>query len=231
MSPLDPKRIRALLFDLDGTLADTDDVIVDQLARRLRPIAFALPGRDPRRVARRLIMSGESPFNGLSAWLDRLYLDEVIGFVADRIPHRAPAVGNSHQRPIPGVRRLLESLEGRYPMAVVTTRSDRGAHTILQETDFLSFFPVVATARSTWRIKPHPAPVLWAAKQLKVPPEACLMIGDTVPDISAGRAARAQTVGVLCGFGRADELHRAGADVVLDTTADLERLLDRSIDI
>lgn len=221
-----PERIRALLFDLDGTLADTDDVIVDQLAKRLRPVAFALPNHDAHRMARRLIMSGESPFNQLSAWLDRLYLDEVIGFVADRIPTRASETGGGHQRPIPGVRRLLQSLDGRYPMAVVTTRSERAAHAILQQTDFRSFFPVVATARSTWRIKPHPAPVLWAARQLTVPPEDCLMIGDTTPDILAGRSAGAQTVGVLCGFGQAAELHRAGADAVIASTADLETLLD-----
>lgn len=230
MTALVPERIGALLFDLDGTLADTDDVIVDQLARRLRPIAFALPNRDARRTARRLIMSGESPFNQLSGWLDRLYLDSVIGFFADRLTLGTSVVGGGHQRPIPGVPELLRSLQGRYPMAVVTTRSERRAHAILQETDFQSFFPVVVTARSTWHIKPHPAPILWAARQLNIPPENCLMIGDTFPDILAGRAAGSQTVGVLCGFGQVDELQRAGADAVLASTADLEPLLNPQTD-
>jgi phosphoglycolate phosphatase len=56
-----------------------------------------------------------------------------------------------------------------------------------------------------------------------VDPEACLMIGDTTMDIRAGVSAGAQTVGVLCGFGQRDELKRAGADLILDTTSQLEQ--------
>jgi phosphoglycolate phosphatase-like HAD superfamily hydrolase len=63
-------------------------------------------------------------------------------------------------------------------------------------------------------------PERWAVK-----PEECLMIGDTTVDIYAGRAAGAQTVGVLCGFGEEKELRRAGADLILPTTTELERYL------
>ena len=60
-----------------------------------------------------------------------------------------------------------------------------------------------------------------------VPPAACLMIGDTTVDIRAAKAAGAQAVGVLCGFGELDELLRTGADLILNSTAELvEVLLD-----
>jgi len=58
-----------------------------------------------------------------------------------------------------------------------------------------------------------------------VPPENCLMVGDTTVDIRAGRAAGAQTVGVLCGFGYREELERAGADAILNSTGELANLL------
>jgi phosphoglycolate phosphatase-like HAD superfamily hydrolase len=58
-----------------------------------------------------------------------------------------------------------------------------------------------------------------------VDPGACLMIGDTSFDIRAGRAAGAQTVGVLCGFGQEAELHRQGADLILPTTPHLADIL------
>ena len=58
-----------------------------------------------------------------------------------------------------------------------------------------------------------------------VPPEGVLMVGDTSIDIRAGKAAGAQTVGVLCGFGQKAELRRAGADLILSTTPDLLPLL------
>jgi phosphoglycolate phosphatase-like HAD superfamily hydrolase len=51
------------------------------------------------------------------------------------------------------------------------------------------------------------------------------MVGDTVVDIHAGKRAGAQTVGVLCGFGTAGELQRAGADMILENTAELARIL------
>ena len=49
--PLDPSRIRAICFDVDGTLSDTDDLMVSRIARRLTPIRRLLPARDPRRIA------------------------------------------------------------------------------------------------------------------------------------------------------------------------------------
>ncbi len=60
-----------------------------------------------------------------------------------------------------------------------------------------------------------------------VQPANCLMIGDTTVDIRAGKAAGAQTVGVLCGFGEEPELRRLGADEILETTSELANLLLR----
>jgi phosphoglycolate phosphatase len=58
-----------------------------------------------------------------------------------------------------------------------------------------------------------------------VSPENCLMIGDTTVDIRAGRAAGAQTLGVLCGFGEEAELRAQGANEIIETTAKLAGLL------
>ncbi|MPN00756.1 Phosphoglycolate phosphatase [bioreactor metagenome] len=58
---------------------------------------------------------------------------------------------------------------------------------------------------------------------MQVPAQNCLMIGDTTVDILAGKAAGAQTVGVLCGFGEEGELRRAGADLIVK---DLKELFD-----
>ena len=60
---------------------------------------------------------------------------------------------------------------------------------------------------------------------MNVAPENCLMIGDTTVDIRAGRAAGAQTVGVLCGFGEEPELRKMGADVILKDTTKLMDIL------
>ncbi len=83
-----------------------------------------------------------------------------------------------------------------------------------------------------WWSRPIPAntpslsrPVIYAAEALGLEPEQCLMIGDTIVDIKAGKLAGAQTVAVLCGFGQRQELERVGANVILDSTAELDGFL------
>ena len=68
---LDASQVQALLFDIDGTLADSDDQAVDALARRLRWLRWA----DPQRVARRLVMALETPANAALRGLDVIGLD------------------------------------------------------------------------------------------------------------------------------------------------------------
>ena len=60
---------------------------------------------------------------------------------------------------------------------------------------------------------------------MNVQPDECLMIGDTTVDIRAAKAAGAQSVGVLCGFGEEKELRQAGADLILESTALLADVL------
>jgi phosphoglycolate phosphatase-like HAD superfamily hydrolase len=87
------------------------------------------------------------------------------------------------------------------------------------------YFQAVASGQTCRHTKPYPDPILWASKRIGVPPESCLMIGDTTVDMRAGKAAGAQTVGVLCGFGEEKELNRTGADLILKSTPELAPVL------
>ena len=73
--PLDLTRIRALCFDVDGTLRDTDDQYVDQLVRWMRPLRFMFRARDVHGFARRTVMALESPGTLLFSLPDRLGVD------------------------------------------------------------------------------------------------------------------------------------------------------------
>lgn len=217
---LDPGRIAAICFDVDGTLADTDDAWVLSIQRLLNPLTFVLRGTTTRRAARWLVMGAETPGNWAYQMLDRLHLDDdaarAMNFFArnQSAPYRRlPAVT--------GVADLLTRLREHYPLAVVSARGERATLRFLQEQNLLPLFSAVATAFTCKFTKPFPDPILWAAQQMGVPAERCLMVGDTTVDIRAGKAAGAQTAGVLCGFGSEAELRRAGADLILDTTAQL----------
>ncbi len=222
---LDARRVRAVLFDVDGTLADTDDDLTTRLARVLQPVAGLLPQSDARSFARRIVLMAEAPGNALFALADRLGLDDLAAPALDVLHWARGESRPSHFTIIPGVADGLHRLRPRYALAVVTARDRRSTHAFLGQFGLGSLFACVATARTCRRTKPDPAPVLWAAACLGVPPQACLMVGDTTVDIRAGKAAGTQTLGVLSGFGERLELERAGADLILDTSADLPGVL------
>ena len=219
--PLDRPRIRALCFDVDGTLCDTDDYYVARLSTWFRRLAFL---NEPDRTARRLVMWLENPGTFLMGLADRLTVDdELIGVI--NWLYRHSRIGGRRLDVVPGVPEMLDQLRNRFPMAVVSARDEPTTRLFLERAGLQNHFKAVITALSAPRTKPFPDPVLMAAQELGVAPSACLMIGDTTVDIRSGRAAGAQTVGVLCGFGERAELLRHGADLIVDSTADLSAVL------
>ncbi len=223
--PIHLSRIRAVCFDVDGTLSDTDDVLVARLARLLRPFRFLFRGRDVELVSRRTVMALEAPGNLVIGLPDRLGLDDELAGLVDWIARHSAGRPRSF-RLIRGVQEMLADLEGRYPLAVVSARDARTTRAFLEQFDLARHFRCIATAQTCRHTKPFPDPILWAARQMGVPADSCLMVGDTTVDIRAGVAAGAQTVGVLCGFGEEAELRGRGADVILHETAELAQVLE-----
>ncbi len=211
----------AVLFDLDGTLVDTDDQTVERLTRRLRRLAL----RDPQRAARRLVMAAETPLNALLTALDLVGLDRPLSRLTRQLCRWRGLSPGPHFRMIPGVSQLLERLRARYRLAIVTTRPRCDLEAFLAQHRLDGTFEVLVTSESTFRLKPHPAPIRRAVQALGLAPERCLMVGDTTVDIRSARRAGVWAVGVLCGFGERRELERAGAHTILPATADLAALL------
>ncbi len=213
--------VRAWFFDLDGTLMDTDDQAVDSMARRLRVLG---PARSAR-LARRLVMMSETPMNGIITMLDIVGLDTLLFRVQSWLqkePHPTFRI-------IEGVRPMLEALAAHAPLAVVSTRTLESAHAFLEQHALTDLFQLVVGQETTKRLKPHPEPILYAAAQLKVAVEACVMVGDTPMDVLSARRAGAWSVGVLCGFGEENELRRSGAHLVLPSTADLLSVVQENL--
>ncbi len=223
--PLDIARVQALCFDVDGTLHETDDQFVLKLARWLRPLRFLLPQRDPMPLARKLVMLTETPATFLYAGPDWLGLDDEMARLGDWLYRRGLGKSAQPYQLVAGVADMLAVLYNRYPLSVVTARGERSTLNFLEHFNIRQYFSAIATGQTCRHTKPHADPVLWAAEQMHVPAAHCLMIGDTTVDILAGKAAGAQTVGVLCGFGAQAELERCGADLVLNSTNQLTNVL------
>lgn len=217
-------RVKAILFDIDGTLADTDDVYVRRLARAMWPIRRLFREHNPTPFARRIVMLADVPANGFVTLIDRLGLDNLLSPIYNKIRELRGGFHPHSITLIPGSLATLLHLHQQYPLAIVTTRGSQSTKEFLDHCRLLGLFTAVASMRTCRRTKPHPDPVLWAADQLKVPPKNCLMVGDTTVDIRSGVAAGAQTVGVLSGFGGVSELKRAGADLILKDVTELVNL-------
>lgn len=222
---LDLERIKGLCFDVDGTLSDTDDVWVKNFSSMMAPVNFLSPRGNYNRLARWLVMALESPGNIVYETMDRIHLDDDVARLYSRIAKTRLGRKPKLFWMIEGVLELLLGFQSRYPMAIVSARDEFTTNLFLDQFKLQPFFRSVVTSQSCLYTKPFPDPVIKAAQDMNLTAEQCLMIGDTTVDIRAGKAAGAQTVGVLCGFGTERELRRAGADLILESTAQLKEIL------
>jgi phosphoglycolate phosphatase len=224
--PIPFPEIQAILFDMDGTLIDTDDHLVLKVSRWLQPVV----GEQAAQYVRWVLMQVESPTNALITLADRLHLDEPLKwFTTWRHSRRKdPFIANFDI--IPGVLEMLHAIPPRYRLGIVTTRSRHQIEGFLaQIPDIAPRFEVTCGSQDTRRLKPHPSPIQEAAHRLKLPESACVMVGDTSVDMHSAQRAGAWRIGVLCGFGRENELRQAGAQAILPSTADLSRFLSGKI--
>jgi len=221
----DPKRVRAILFDIDGTLADTDDEYIRRALRWLGPVRWLFPRRDPTPFLRWGVMTVESPANFVLSLPDWLGVDDELVALSNWFADRRGASPVGHFVLMEGAPAMLKQLAAHYRLAVVTARSAQATEEFLDQFGMRAHFQAIASAQTAEHTKPYPDPVIWAAGALGVAVEECVMVGDTTVDIRAGRAAGAQTVGVLCGFGERAELEGCGADLILERTIDLPQWL------
>lgn len=233
---LELQRIRALCFDVDGTIADTDDHLVAQLAGLFARVP-GVSGRRSERLGRQVVMGLETPVHGAYALLDRFGLDVPVSRLrarlkaakqrqADAAHTRNPeAIDEVPHDMVAGVQEMLHKLAAHYPMVTISTGGAPRVERFLEHYGVRDLFTAVIGAQTTRRMKPHPEPLFYAAEKMGVDPRDCLMVGDTTIDVRTGVAAGAQTVGVLCGFGTERELREAGVGLILRTTSDLLAVL------
>jgi HAD superfamily hydrolase (TIGR01549 family) len=217
--------IEAIFFDIDGTLSDSDDQIIAEIIERIRFLRKVWKEDSLRKFARNSVSVAMRFFNTSYHIVDRLGIDN---FIARTFPKREGREGDEDERDhllIEGVEALLNDLDGRFKLGIVSARNEHGVRAFLDKFDLVHHFQTIVGAQTCYYTKPFPHPLLHAANMVNVQPERCVMVGDTIVDILAGKAAGMRTVGVLCGFGTRQELMKAGADHVLSSPVDILRLL------
>ncbi len=216
-------KIKAIFFDLDGTLVDTDDAILEALAGRLERFSGLFPGRNPRRFLRRTMLAAEGPVNHVVTLLDAIGLDDNLFSMGDGLRRLRGMAVRGRFVAVEGVLDMIHDLRGTYRLGIITTRSRRDASAFLQQCGLEGLFEVLATREDTRRLKPHPEPIQYAVGRVGLSPTECVMVGDTAVDIISAKAAGSYAIGVLCGFGEWEDLAMAGADLILERTAQLKK--------
>lgn len=220
MTSLHSAAPRAVLFDLDGTLADTapDLAAAVNLLRTDRGLAPT-----PYAVLRPTASAGARGMIGAAFGLTPL--DE--GYEALRVQwlNYYQAAMAVHSTLFGGVHELLAGISGAgMAWGIVTNKPARFTDPLVPQIG-LAHAGCVVSGDTTGHAKPHPAPLLEGARRLGVAPEQCWYVGDDLRDIEAGRAAGMVTVACAWGYCGAVEPQAWGADYLLDTPIDLLELL------
>ena len=215
--------IDCVLFDLDGTLADTAPDLAAALNKmRTDRGMHGLP-LDP---LRRMASSGARGLVGVGFGLK----PGDPGYEAHRVEFldNYERALNVHTRLFDGVPELLASLEAMpRKWGVVTNKAKRFTDPLAQLIGFTARAACVVSGDTTPHAKPHPAPLLHAAQVSGVDPLRCIYIGDDLRDIQAGRAAGMRTLAVSWGYlGEGEAPASWGADAVIDTPAAVLDFLD-----
>lgn len=217
-------RFNCLLFDLDGTLVDSRDDLTT--AVNLMLIELGL-GQLTKEHVVSLVGEGAARLIGraLTTTLGRTASEAELlrGMDLFKRHYREHLLDDT--RPYGGVPEALAHFNN-LPMAVVTNKPLEFTEEILAGLGLRKHFTAVLGGDSLPERKPHPAPLLEAARRCGVGTDECLMVGDSSVDVYAGQAAGMKTCGFAGGFRGREELERAGADYVIERFADLIGIVD-----
>lgn len=207
--------IRAVVFDLDGVLVDSELLSCGATADLLT--AHGLPMTEPE--VRRLFLG--KPISAVFKHARTLGHELPPSFAADKERLYAERAKGT-LRPFPGAREVIEKIAASMPIAIASSGSPGKVRFSLAETGLAPLFPVVCTTSEVARGKPAPDVFLLAAERLGVAPHECAIVEDALPGIEAARAAGAFVVGVTTSLSR-EAL--GGADVVIDSIVELPNLV------
>ncbi|SRR5690606_8813534 len=223
-----PKAPKMILLDLDGTLVDSVPDLaysVDAMLERL-----GLPKRGEAQVRHWV-------GNGVERLVRRALTGTMDGEPDAALYERALPLfmeiyaANTSARSVlyPGVREGLDYLRAAgYRLGCVTNKAGRFTEPVLRELRIRDYFELVVSGDTLSRKKPDPEPLLHAARYFEVGPGEALMVGDSVSDVKAARAAGFRVVCVSYGYNHGMDIRAARPDAVIDSLVQLRGLLEQA---
>lgn len=219
--------LAAVLFDLDGTLLDTAADITLALNRATAEYGW---GPLPESDVRRMIGRGSPILIERAAVALGRSLDEAThAALIERFFHHYGALQEFDEyaaQPYPGAAESLRRLhDAGLGTAIVTNKQQRFAEGLLKRLGLSSYVDCVVGGDACERRKPDPQPLLFACESLHVPASRALMVGDSINDVQAARAAGMPIVCVPYGYNEGRDPRSLQCDALIGTLAELPALL------
>lgn len=220
------QRPQMVLIDVDGTLVDS----VPDLAYCVDAMMAEL-GMEQRGEQRVRHWVG----NGVERLVKRSLINQLDGEPDESLFEKALPVfealyrENTSKRSClyPGVKEALEFLQTTgVRLGCVTNKASQFTLPLLQDLGVRDYFEVVISGDTVARKKPDPLPLLVAAEQLETEPQASLMLGDSMSDVKAARAAGFRIVCMSYGYNHGEDIRDSNPDAVIDSMAEIKDIVD-----
>lgn len=222
-----PLPVKAVMIDLDGTLLDT----IPDLAAAANNMLIEM-GRTPLPQATIRNYVGK----GIANLIERTLTNSMDGKPDAASFERAvpiyercyKAANGKHTTMYPGVKEGLDLLRAQgYPMVCVTNKSERFTLPLLDYVELSGYFKCVVAGDTLPQKKPDPEPLLHACRQLKVAPREMLMIGDSLNDAQAARAAGCPVFCVNYGYNEGHDVRTLDVDAIVASLVEATRLISK----
>lgn len=205
-------KINTLLFDLDGTLINTNDLIIESFMHTLE---HYFPGRFTRKDVLAFI---GPPLRDTFEKLDKDRIEEMVAKYRKFNHEQHDILVKEFETVYETVKTLHDK---GYKLGIVTTKIRDTVNMGLKLTKLDSFFDVIVTLDDVEHAKPHPEPIFKALEQLDAKPEEAMMVGDNVHDIDAGKNAGTKTVGVAWSVKGEEYIRSHKPDYVVSKMSDI----------
>jgi len=225
-SPADRPDARLVVFDVDGTLSDSQAHILAAMTSAFASVDLAPP---PRAAILSIVgLSLEVAIPRLAPDLDETSHIAIVAGYRDSFRRNRLLTGPASTPLYPGIRAVVETLAAQPEtiLGIATGKSLRGLEALLDGHGLRRHFLTVQVA-DHHPSKPHPSMLLAAMAETGIGPDRAVMIGDTTFDMDMARTAGMQAIGVGWGYHPPAELHAAGA--LAARAEDLPGLIDRMV--
>lgn len=210
-------KVKAIIFDLDGTLLDTLDDITNSVNYTLEQLK--LPHVDKLSVRQYLGHGAKRLWQSVLKD-QQSYLNQALDIYIPYLEKNSKV----QTKPYEGIMDLLHQLKGTYQLGVVSNKHQKAVEEIISHY-FNGIFDLTIGERPHIAKKPDPAPLLYALDTLKLNKDEVIFIGDSEVDIQTGKNAQVQVIGVTWGFRDIEQLIGENPDYLVDKVEKILKII------